>query len=420
MRPSPERTLSAVQSIVTLNVTNTSTLDLLLAGLMENTTGGWDAVNGTLQSVTDGVGFLGLGEATDRALPNATEPSDGLWGPPTSEAPHRPTSSLIGEFWNAVTSFVTNPLGTVLSLAYTVWDAAEAAVVYLDHLGTEAAALGAAIKARTAAAIVQVGHIIGSALDQLINYLVELVSEALSPVVSPMVHDAESFDSESAAAGNRTVLDVQHNGTVSLADGLSWANSFDSISLIGDVLGAVVVIALTVLLPVGLGAGTLVSILLRLLPEFVQDVFPSGAGSITALTSEAVLDFGAYFSSISTTVWEAIAGAVAIGASSLDILFANIAVAAKGGGAATGWAGFAILTSLIVDTLVVAITIVNWAPSLQIMQATALVLGGIGLAIALLLHGSVLSQLGAYADVALVLASVAAGAAIADYLLHNG
>ncbi len=176
---------SAVQSIVTLNVTNTSTLDLLLAGLMDNTTGGWDAVNGTFQSVTDEVGFLGLGTATTRALPNATEPSDGLWGPPTSEAQSKPTSSLFGEFWNAVTSFVTNPLGTVLSLAYTVWDAAEAASTYFDHLVHEATALGAEVEIRTATALKSIGTVVLQILNAILQYLLRLAAETLTAIIGP-------------------------------------------------------------------------------------------------------------------------------------------------------------------------------------------------------------------------------------------
>ncbi|MGB6442415.1 MAG: hypothetical protein WBF81_03870, partial [Thermoplasmata archaeon] len=125
---------SALQSIVTLNVTSTATLDLLLAGLFDNTTGGPNAVNGTFESMTYQVGFLGLNPTVVNAIPNATEPSDGLYGAPASHFPPPPPPSGWGAFWNAVTSFVTNPLGTVLSLVDTVWNAATAAFTYLNHL----------------------------------------------------------------------------------------------------------------------------------------------------------------------------------------------------------------------------------------------------------------------------------------------
>jgi hypothetical protein len=56
----------------------TPTLDLLLAALIDNTTGGANAVNGTLESVTYQIGFLGLNAAVVNAISNATEPIDGL------------------------------------------------------------------------------------------------------------------------------------------------------------------------------------------------------------------------------------------------------------------------------------------------------------------------------------------------------
>ncbi|MHB1588705.1 MAG: IPT/TIG domain-containing protein, partial [Metallibacterium scheffleri] len=117
---------SALQSIVTMNLTNTTMFDLLLAGLIDNRSGGSEGVNGTLQSVTDQVGFLGLDRVVVNAIANGTEPSDGLYGPPSSRFPAAPPASAWGAFWNAATSLVRNPLGTVMSLADTVWNAATA------------------------------------------------------------------------------------------------------------------------------------------------------------------------------------------------------------------------------------------------------------------------------------------------------
>jgi hypothetical protein len=75
---------------------------------------------------------------------------------------------------------------------------------------------------------------------------------------------------------------------------------------------------------------------------------------------------------------------------------------------------------MIVDIVVFAITIVNWAPGIPILVTTALVFAGVGLVTSALLHPYVANQLGDYADVALLLALAGAGAAIADYTLHDG
>ena len=84
----------ALQAIITLNVTSTDTLDLMLAGLMDNTTGG---INGTLQSVTYQLPFLGLGRTVVNAISNFTLPSDGLYAAPTEQlpGPERPLGKLL-------------------------------------------------------------------------------------------------------------------------------------------------------------------------------------------------------------------------------------------------------------------------------------------------------------------------------------
>ena len=412
---------SAIQSIVTLNIPNTSTLDLLLAGLLDNTTGGPYTVNGTFESVTSQVEFLGLVPTVMYAIPNATEPSDGLWGPPTAQAPAAPSSGLFGAFWNAVTSFVTNPLGTVESLVDTVWDVAEAATVYFDHLATEAAALAAEPLERTAAELVDVGKAIIEGLDAVLGYVLSLVKAALAAVVDPIIRAAQDFDSANAAAGNRTIEDVQVNGTVSQKDGLAWVHSFDSVALLGAGLGIAIVVALTLLLPLDLGAATVISVLLSVVPAFAHIALLAGAGPITSLSSQAVLNFGGYFSSISTSTWQAIAGSIAIGASSADIVLAFIAVLLNGHGSVGAGAAVAVVITMIIDLVVLDITIINWALSLETLLATALVFAAIGLGTAALLSNLVDDQLGeTYSEVAILLAGVGFGAALEDYHLHSG
>ncbi len=314
---------SAVQSIVTLNVTNTSTLDLLLAGLMYNTTGGWDAVNGTFQSVTTEVGFLGLGTATTRALPNATEPSDGLWGPPTSEAQSKPTSSLIGEFWNAVTSFVTNPLGTVLSLAYTVWDAAEAAVVYLDHLGTEAAALGAAIKARTAAAIVQVGQIVVKTLNTLLVYLGSIVDAAFAAVIDPIEAGVTQYDQDLNAPLSQAWESENASGSVSQTSADSVGAAFVDNAPFEIALGVsvVVTIVLSVVTTLDLGPSFILGAVIGLVAGAALASIGSldGASEISSSAVDALASAVNPIKSFPSTEWGTLAGVLGLLAAGEEI-----------------------------------------------------------------------------------------------------
>ena len=110
----------ALQAIVTLNITSIATLDLLLAGLMDNTTGG---VNGTFQSVTNQVAFLGLGAWVLGGLANATLVSQGVYGAPQYNKAPPSAGGPWGAMWNAFSAIVTNPLGTLLSVVGEVWTA---------------------------------------------------------------------------------------------------------------------------------------------------------------------------------------------------------------------------------------------------------------------------------------------------------
>jgi hypothetical protein len=110
---------AAVQSVITLNVTSKSMLDVFAAGILDNTSNG---VNGTLTSVTSQVPFLGFDGAVTTSLINAVPLSDGLCGPPQSQypPPPPPTSGLWGDFVNALTSVVQTVAGAIVSLVSVV------------------------------------------------------------------------------------------------------------------------------------------------------------------------------------------------------------------------------------------------------------------------------------------------------------
>jgi hypothetical protein len=283
---------SALQSIITLNITSTPTLDLLLAALIDNTTGGAYAVNGTLESVTYQVGFLGLNAAVVNAISNATEPNDGLYGAPASHFPPPPPPSGWGAFWNAVTSFVTNPLGTVLSLVSVVWNAAVAAFTYLNHLAHEAAAIGAEVVARTAAAIVHVGQLIANALEQFLRYLLQLVTDLLKPITQPISSAITSYSRAVESAVGQAHNDTMANGTLAPGDAQGVWNSLSGpVFLLSLGIAAVAVAALTVLSSVDIGPSFLVDVLVGLL-----------IGTLTGLATQALMNsVGSEFSTLSSS-----------------------------------------------------------------------------------------------------------------------
>ena len=293
---------SALQSIVTLNVTNTTGLDLLLAGLLDNTTGGPYGVNGTFQSVTTEVGSLGLAGAVVGAIPNAVVASEGLYGPPSNN--YQPTTGgFWGTFWNAVSAVVTNPLGTVLSLVDTVWNAGTAAFTYLNRLTHEAAAIGAEVIARTAASIVHVGEILIQALDELKNWIIQEVTELVSPVITALASADLSYTGSLASDVQNAINDTSGGHSLPVADATKyWKDFSGSIFLLAVTLATAIDIILWLVMGLSLGAefivGVVVSLaLLAALRSLLNGspIFDSGdldgvaafsAGSIWLMTSQ--------------------------------------------------------------------------------------------------------------------------------------
>ncbi|MGB6442331.1 MAG: hypothetical protein WBF81_03450, partial [Thermoplasmata archaeon] len=261
------------------------TLDLLLAGLLDNTTGG---VNGTFQSVTNQVGFLGLASSVVTALANAVVTSEGLYGAPGyNEAP--PTSGgLWGDFWNAVSAVVTTIAEAVVSLVEVTWDATVAAFTYLDHLASEAAAVGGEMLARAATALENAGKILVQALEAFVSWILNEISQFVSDVTRPL---ATAF----------------LNGVRDWASGLYSATNW-SIAAYRSVSGAEAVtvgqLGAVLTLPVGIATaiGIAVSVVLG-----IAAPFDLGAGLLVGLLAPLVINlFGATLSSTSGPSWESL------------------------------------------------------------------------------------------------------------------
>jgi IPT/TIG domain len=236
---------AAVQSVVTLNLSSAAGLDLLLASLIDNTTGGADGLNGTLLSITNQVGFLGFDSAVVNATPNVVVVGDGLYSAPQSSFPQSQPNSFWGNFWNAVTTVLTDTLGTIISLINVVWSMTDAAFTYFDHFAHEAAAIGAQIVTRTAAALVHVGQIIASALEEFVNYLLELVTALLKTVTVPISSAVAAY----TGAVDSAFTTAQGDGTniSPLHDAQFWEAVGGTVFVIGIGLAVLLTVAVGVL-----------------------------------------------------------------------------------------------------------------------------------------------------------------------------
>ena len=270
---------AALQSIVTLNVTSTDNLDLLLAGLLDNTTGG---VNGTFQGVTTQVASLGLPPSVTFALANVTISTQGLYGPPLNNQPPPPppppSSSLWGDFCNAVTSVVQTVVGAIVSLPAIVYNAAVATYTYLNHIAHEAAAVGGAILQRTTAALETVGKLILSALNALLNYIISLVKGLLAPVIGPIVSEMTQYTLHLTSDIEQTYNDSAAHRSITSDAARFWADAGGSVFLVAEGVAIAITIAFTIIEGFSLGAGFLLPIVIGLVMSGALAALADGGG----------------------------------------------------------------------------------------------------------------------------------------------
>jgi hypothetical protein len=209
-------------------------------------------VNGTFESVTGQVASLGFDSPVLNALANAPIVSEGLYGTPPYEPSSSPSGGVWGEFWNAVSAVVTNPLGAVLAIVGEVWTLTLAVDTFVDHIAIEAAKIDGKLLSMEAAVIVHMGQIIEAAMVKLLNWIVTQIQSALRLVVGTV----SAFES---LMTNYTVgVDsaVDPSGSAAIWDALGYS-PFE----LGFVVGVTVEAILILITALTLGPGFLVPVL---------------------------------------------------------------------------------------------------------------------------------------------------------------
>ena len=237
---------AALQSVITLNITSETQLNLLLASLLDNTTGG---VNGTLLNVTYEVPLLGFNPVVTNALANVTYSSGGLFGEPWGKVPPStppPCNSLWCWGSNLVSGIVT-VAGHVYSFVWTISIAISQFID--DHLPTWLKNLGAKAVAATVTFLKSSGAFFWSEFTETLNFLrTEIVSLFTSAMAgwTAMRAEQQSIWNQLAALAARN---FQNGGNITRASALAlWNAVGGNVFLLGFAVAAVVTIALTVLL----------------------------------------------------------------------------------------------------------------------------------------------------------------------------
>jgi hypothetical protein len=253
---------AAVQAIVTLNITSNATLDLLLAGLFDNVSGG---VNGSFQSITYQVPFLGLDRVVGNALANATWASDGLYGAPTSRILKQTPTSAWGIFWNAVSSAVKTVAKGILSLEMIVWNATTAAFTFLNQLGHEAAVVDGKIWAREASTLVSVGKTISRGLQWVLASVASGATHLLSIAFSPLIEGMKAYSLQLAYDLMATYNDSEAHKPITGDVAKFWNDAGGNLFLAAIGLGVAVFCIFEVLQGLTLGVAFIIPIIVGLL-----------------------------------------------------------------------------------------------------------------------------------------------------------
>ncbi len=193
--PSP-----ALQGVIALNLSFldptgnqfAGDLDTLLAGLLDNSTGG---VNGTFRDETQNLSSLGLAAPVMEALTNGVWDSGGIFGAPVSYAQPPPPSppgcsGFLGCVWNTVSGIVTGIAGVIYG---AVWTAVQAATQFMKQLGAGLAHLAEVAEQAAVSALAAVGELLEAALLALLTVLYDVAKDFFSDIVKPLLSGAEAY-----------------------------------------------------------------------------------------------------------------------------------------------------------------------------------------------------------------------------------
>ncbi|MGB6500087.1 MAG: hypothetical protein WBG19_01605 [Thermoplasmata archaeon] len=274
---------ASVQAIVTLTLNlsgnNFKDADLLLASLLDNSTGG---VNGSFENITGQTATLGFSSAVLSTLANNAEVSDGIWGVPVSRAtPPQQSKGALESAWNTVSGIGTFVVKSESVIVGYIWSATKAGLDFLGEIGNATSGLGEEIAIRTVLGIEEFGGLLYSALKALYSYLISAVDLLFSPITIPIVNEEDAWGA-SLWKGFVPLWSEFNNSPNDISDSQAAAlvsNIFGTLFGVALGLSVAVTVAFTIIQAFGLGSGFLVDALLVLLVEAAAGIAASFAMS---------------------------------------------------------------------------------------------------------------------------------------------
>ena len=288
---------AALQAVAALNISSPTRLDLLLAGLMDNATGG---INGTFQLVTNQIASLGLAKAVVTALANATVTSNGLYTSPTSVVPPPPPPSngLWGALWNAVSGFTSWVVNGITLLASVVWTAALAIANFANQIAQGLQAFAENPIGATVAALKVVGRALLAAAEWVANFIVSQIRALLNRIVQPILSSIASYVTGLNVKWSQAWSSYNSSGQVTQATSNSIGSTFGGPPFLAGLgIAIAVTVALTVLTPLDFGPAFLVGIVIGVIAgaALASGVVKQAVASLSSsavLTLESIVDPG--------------------------------------------------------------------------------------------------------------------------------
>ena len=393
--PSFSTMAPALQGVIALNLSfvdstgNPSAVDLdsLLAGLLDNSTGG---VNGTFRDETGNLSSLGLAGPVMSALANGVWDSGGIFGAPVSYGQPNPPSppgcnGFLGCVWNTVSGVVVGIAGAIYG---AVWTAVQAATQFMKQLGAGLAHLAEVAVSAAVSALAAVGQALEAALQALLAFILS-IALSMFKVVTSVLWDALS------AAGN-AYLSLFVNAGKAVVAYSNGAGSMAQITsaevlailpllLLGITVAIVMEIVLGITAPISLAVSAIIGVFITaflsvvigfLLNSKMGQVLGTVSSSVSSAPSASAAFLTSLLENTMNYTWNSILGVsqttgdvTMIGDSGFD-LFGTMAFAIGAGGFASPYYTFKTAGGDVLAILGFGISVAAFAVGLLMFAVT--------------------------------------------------
>ena len=249
---------SALQTVLVLNISTPTGLDLLVAGLLDNASAG---VNGTFQLVTGQLSSLGLSKPVLSGLANAVITSNGLYASPTSVVPPPPppSSGLWGALWNAVSGFTSWVVNGITILASLVWNAVVAITNFVNRISQGLQSIAEVVIGATVAALKAAGMALLKAAQWVATFIRNELANLLNAALGAFKTLASAFGTNVATALHQASIDQGLTGSITSADGNGIASAIGGAYFqIGVGVATAIIVGFGILSALSIGSSTLI------------------------------------------------------------------------------------------------------------------------------------------------------------------